>query len=232
MINRTTFSRLVHPALPWFRYARRTHTLIDPLRVLERDIEIFTVDAGEFANRTYKRGKQLQCIGGSALDLNQYHLAHVRCINEGTDEEGHVNWTYQIAAIHPAVKIGKMHTSFEGWSYPGDPYVRAGSGIVRYELNLHETNGAVNNNRKGTKDDDKELVYVVVFVTAATILWIVFLSHSYQNSVPVIVESPQEVVVVKRRYASSDPGVVYSSTYGPQYTSRPAIAFGKSTKSE
>ena len=63
-------------------------------RVLEKDISMITVDADVFAKRPRTRTdeKQLQCVGGSMMDLRGLHPRTMQCINVGVDVEGNVNW--------------------------------------------------------------------------------------------------------------------------------------------
>ncbi len=106
-----------------------------PGRVLERDIKIFMVEAGRLANRIHTRPEQqLQCVGGAAHKEAKLLPTEMRCTNKGVDDEGNVNWDYLVPELDKRVRLTEIQVQFEGWDRPGDPYVRAGSAVVRYEL--------------------------------------------------------------------------------------------------
>jgi hypothetical protein len=105
-----------------------------PNRILEKDIKMITLNAYMLAGRKYTPVQyQLQCIGGSAIkDLNKYPT-QVKCINNGLDDKGKVNWIIS-TYLDPTVKFGEHYITFEGYDKPNDKYVYSESGILYYNL--------------------------------------------------------------------------------------------------
>jgi hypothetical protein len=106
-----------------------------PDRVLERDIQVFTAEAGCCAHRVRTPvQEQLQCMGGEARHLTHLMPRLLHFTNQGVDDQGHVNWKYEAPELDARVSVTLARVSFEGYERAGDPYVRVGSGVARYEL--------------------------------------------------------------------------------------------------
>ena len=207
-------------------------------RILERDIKLFTVEGGKLADRVRTNPKlQLHCVGGSAQD-SKYHPSQMQFVNAGVDAQGKVNWIGRTSSLSSKVQMGTVEVSFEGWSGPGDEYVRSGSEIVRYELNW--TGGA---------EKDNSLL-IILLVVAGIILSPFIFSEIHQQSVQgspqIIYQQPHPQVVYQRpapkvvhvetpQYKA--PKVIHVET--PQYKTpkvvhveTPQIVFAKSKSSE
>lgn len=216
---------------------RTLHSLPSPSltgrRVLERDIKIFTVEAGKLADRVRNKPElQLHCVGGSALH-SEYHPSQMQFINAGLDDEGKVNWIGRTSSLNSKVQMGTVEVAFEGWSGPGDEYVRAGSQVVRYELNW--SGGGVEDN----------VPLIVIGVVVGSIL-IIYLFADVPSEVTYVWKRPQVVyqeappVIVKK----SRPKIIYEETpyeshprdISPKVrhheTSTPRVVFAKSRRSE
>lgn len=138
-------------------------------RILERDIKIILLEAHKLADRAYTNvQEQLQCVGGSAISKTKYYPTQVQCVNVAVDDLGNVNWICKPVGMHKDVKITTSRVSFEGWDYPGDKYVRAGSAVVRYELDW-----------VGSLPTDYSNVYVYVCVIAGIIVCFYLLTPSH-----------------------------------------------------
>ncbi|KAH6596544.1 hypothetical protein BASA61_003472 [Batrachochytrium salamandrivorans] len=107
-------------------------------KVLLKDIQAITLHAGQMTayRRTYAV-PQLSCISSSssrsACDDTSMLPQTVQCINKGTDGID-VQWACT-ADMDNTIKLGPQLTvACEGWAYPDDPYVLAGSCGLEYSL--------------------------------------------------------------------------------------------------
>ncbi|KAH7726142.1 hypothetical protein AAVH_06330 [Aphelenchoides avenae] len=100
-------------------------------RVLLRDVQELTLhrDAHTTGVRSVPM-PQLLRVGGTAQGLFAPNV--VQCYNRASDGVG-VQW--ECKALLPAkFRFGKISVSCEGYDYPGDPYILAGSCGLKYEL--------------------------------------------------------------------------------------------------
>jgi hypothetical protein len=141
-----------------------------PDRVLEKNIKILTLNSNVLANRKYTPTQyQLQCIGGSALKDFKKYPTQVRCINNGVDDEGKVNWTIH-ADFDSKVKFGEHYIVFEGYDKSEDEYVLAGSGVLRYNLEY------INNSKYNEE-------YIIFFIVIIIILIFNIMSSRREKSI-------------------------------------------------
>ncbi|KAF5400708.1 Store-operated calcium entry-associated regulatory factor [Paragonimus heterotremus] len=102
-------------------------------RVLLRDVKTLTFHRGSYT--TSAKGlsiPELQCVGGSASGNPDYHPLTAQCYNRGFD--GHdVQWECK-AELRKGVRFGRTVVNCEGFAYPNDEYVYAGSCGLNYEL--------------------------------------------------------------------------------------------------
>lgn len=104
-----------------------------PGRVHIQDVRAITLHRGQYT--TFRRTSpvpQLRCVGGCYQDLSV-----VQCENKGFDGHDAV-WECK-ADLDNAYRFGRLSVSCEGYDYPEDPYITAGSCGLEYTL---ETTGA------------------------------------------------------------------------------------------
>lgn len=192
-VLKTVQSVVKHLPRRWRRFIRSlplpslSH---DPKRILECDIQMITVEADEFADRIRtKPENKLHCTGGTAFHLRQLYPKQMQCINVGVDANGKVNWICKANHLDHSVEIRHACVSFEGWSGPGDPYVRAGSEVVKYELFKTVFADKLND----SDNDNSTIGYVLVILFILSI--VVFASMSKQSVfAPVVVQTRPQVV--------------------------------------
>ncbi|TMS32388.1 hypothetical protein L596_000234 [Steinernema carpocapsae] len=133
-----------------------TTAVCEHKKVLLTDVRALTLHKGQYT--TTRRGspvEQVKCVGGAAK--NAFTLRLVQCYNRGTDGL-EVQW--QCTADMPTKYVfGQLSVSCEGYNYPEDPYVLAGSCGLEYKLEY-------NPEYKGMKaaEDSNPLFYVFLFV--------------------------------------------------------------------
>lgn len=94
---------------------------------------------------TARRGTphaQLECIGGTAATDIERHPVRVDCYNVGLDDtapagQPRPKW-HCVSALHRGVRIENWQVHCEGWSYPDDEFIIAGSCWLAYELEYEE----------------------------------------------------------------------------------------------
>jgi hypothetical protein len=101
-------------------------------KVLLKDVTSLTLQRGQYTQgRRSQPVPQLRCVGGSAQ--GQYAPAVVQCYNRGFD--GHdVQWECR-ASMPKEYEFGRISVTCEGYDYPEDAYILAGSCGLEYELN-------------------------------------------------------------------------------------------------
>ena len=77
---------------------------------------------------------QLKCMGGSAMSHREFHPSVVQCKNAGYDGVD-VQWECT-ADLDDSVKFGSTDVYCEGFEYPEDPFILAGSCGLEYSLDL------------------------------------------------------------------------------------------------
>jgi hypothetical protein len=106
-------------------------------RVLQSSIQQLTFVQGQLANRVRTPVQpKLQCIAGSAKDHTELHPQQIQCVNKGADDTGAIGWSCEAADMSDRVRFLDARVRCEGYERAGDPYVRTGSCIVQYTLDL------------------------------------------------------------------------------------------------
>ncbi|ESO08194.1 hypothetical protein HELRODRAFT_98295 [Helobdella robusta] len=101
-------------------------------KVLLKDVQVVTLRNKEYTTgRRNKPIPQLHCLGGFS-GCETVTLDTVQCYNRGFDGNDY-NWECK-ADMPKHFKFGKMEVTCEGYDYPDDPYILAGSCGLRYEL--------------------------------------------------------------------------------------------------
>lgn len=101
-------------------------------RVLLRDVTALTLRRGAVtAGRRGSGVAQLACVAGPACG-SRHEPDVVQCTQAGFDGVD-VQWKCD-AELPAGVKFGRLSVSCEGYEYPDDPYITAGSCGLEYEL--------------------------------------------------------------------------------------------------
>ena len=101
--------------------------------MLLQDVKVITLKKGEFTTaRRVPSLPQLQCSGGLGCIGGTYDVSSVQCVNTGWDGLD-VNWKCMTDLPH-GTSFGLVEVSCEGYEYPEDPFVLAGSCQLRYNL--------------------------------------------------------------------------------------------------
>jgi len=101
-------------------------------RVLLENVQVLTLHSGEWTTgRRSSAVPQLKCVGGSARQYAN-RIDAVQCTNSGSDGYD-VQWKCE-TQMDSTVKFGKISVSCEGYDYPDDPYILAGSCGLEYTL--------------------------------------------------------------------------------------------------
>ncbi|CAF1203150.1 unnamed protein product [Rotaria sp. Silwood1] len=105
--------------------------------VLLEDVKTLTLYKGQRTEaRRVSSIPQLKCVGGSAKCAYQPDV--VQCYNRGSNG---IDIQWECTSEMPQkYKFGKISVSCEGYSYPDDPYILAGSCGLEYNLELTDKN--------------------------------------------------------------------------------------------
>ncbi|XP_029648222.1 store-operated calcium entry-associated regulatory factor-like [Octopus sinensis] len=107
-------------------------------KVLLRDIKTITLTQGQMTTaRRSSPVPQLKCTGGSA-GCHRFVPKNVQCHNKGWDGFD-AQWKCE-TDMEKKYRFGKIAVSCEGYDYPNDPYILAGSCGLEYEIDYINTN--------------------------------------------------------------------------------------------
>ncbi|RUS15528.1 hypothetical protein BC938DRAFT_476912 [Jimgerdemannia flammicorona] len=111
------------------------YTQPPPQEVLLQNVNALTLYRHRHtAGRRSSGIPQLQCVGGNACDVHTPEV--VQCTNTGFDGRD-VQWKCE-ADLPTEFRFGPLEVSCEGFEYPDDPYVLAGSCGLEYTLYYRE----------------------------------------------------------------------------------------------
>ena len=111
-----------------------------------RDVQVLTLRSGEMTTgRRSSPVAQLSCVGGSGAGQG-WEPGVVQCYNRGWDGR-EVQWECK-ADMEPTVRFGKVEVVCEGYDYPEDDFILAGSCGLEYTLELTRE-GRQQHNRGG-----------------------------------------------------------------------------------
>jgi len=147
-------------------------------KVKLKDVDVLTLYQGKMTNgRRSSPIPQLQCRGGSA-GCSAFIPDVVQCYNRGSDGL-EIQWECK-TEMPMEYKFGKIQVSCEGYDYPDDPYILAGSCGLEYTIDRtgvnsshdskksnggnsgYSTNGW--NNGKSYQDDESSNFGLLVFI--------------------------------------------------------------------
>lgn len=98
-------------------------------RVLLRDVQSITATRGMMTrHRRVAAVPQMACTGSHCM----HEPSAIRCKNDGWDGRD-VQWTCS-AELPSSIRLDKVEVLCEGYDYPEDPYILAGSCGVEYSL--------------------------------------------------------------------------------------------------
>ena len=135
-------------------------------RVRLQEVTAITLKQGEFTTaRRVASLPQLHCIAGGVGCEGDYAVPSVQCRNVGWDGID-VNWSCT-TDLPKGISFGLAEVNCEGYEYPEDPFVLAGSCQLRYNLQRKSAGG-------GAKQGS-----LASFCAAAAVTWLLFRScHS------------------------------------------------------
>ena len=144
-----------------------------------KDLKVLTLHQGQMTKgRRVNSVPQLNCIGGDAKFYNNLKPQLVQCTNKGWDGQDY-QWECK-AEMSDNVRFGMIDVSCEGYDYPNDDYVLAGSCGLNYNLELTE---------RGKMDAIKESWSSVSYFIFLVVILIILMSlgsccsndHSYSR---------------------------------------------------
>lgn len=100
--------------------------------VLLKEIQTLTFNMGEMSTgRRNPPSPKLTCEFSPNPSLNPTSF---QCYNRGINDMGNVQWECKPNNLDNSLKIVKTNVNCEGYNYPEDPYILAGSCILTYSL--------------------------------------------------------------------------------------------------
>jgi len=142
--------------------------------VLLRDVTSITLYRGQqTTGRRSSPVPQLQCVGGTAA--GKFSPKVVQCYNRGFDGR---NPQWECTSELPLdYQFGKISVSCEGYEFPEDPYILAGSCGLKYELD-YSTSGARKGAYSTTGKEGTNYMSIIYFVGIAFVLYLLYLSFT------------------------------------------------------
>jgi len=113
-------------------------TAINAQKVKLKDVDVLTLYQNKLTNgRRSSPIQQLQCRGGTA-GCSAFIPDVVQCYNRGSDGLD-IQWECK-TEMPVEYKFGKIQVSCEGYDYPDDPYILAGSCGLEYTIDRTSVN--------------------------------------------------------------------------------------------
>lgn len=104
--------------------------------VLLKDVQTLTFNLGELSTgRRVPPQPKLTCEYSPNPGLNPTSF---QCYNRGINDMGDVQWECKPNNLDPTLRVYKTNVNCEGFNYPNDPYIPAGSCILTYSLALSQ----------------------------------------------------------------------------------------------
>lgn len=104
--------------------------------VLLKDVQTLTFNLGDLsAGRRAPPQPKLTCEYSPNPALNPTSF---QCYNKGVNDMGDVQWECKPNNLDPTLRVYKTNVNCEGFNYPNDPYILAGSCILTYSLALSQ----------------------------------------------------------------------------------------------
>jgi len=120
-------------------------------RVRLQDVQVLTLHQGKMTTgRRSSPVPQLNCVGGSARGM--FNPQVVQCYNRGWDGVD-VQWECK-TDLDMDYRLGSVNVLCEGYDYPDDPYILAGSCGLEYTLELTQHGRERRDNRKQSYEQD------------------------------------------------------------------------------
>src|SRR6218665_1141102 len=135
-------------------------------RIRLKDVQVLTLSEGKLTTgRRSSPIKQLRCIGGYCKRAS---ITTAQCYNRGFDGRD-VQWECK-ANMPDAYKFGRMEVAWEGYDYPEDDYILAGSCGLEYSI--EEVNGPAPGQyhppqysySSDSLDSEGSPVFVIIFI--------------------------------------------------------------------
>lgn len=153
-------------------------------KVLLSNVQTLTLQRGQRTQaRRVSSIPQLKCVGGSAK--NAFEPEVVQCYNRGSNG---VDIQWECTSEMPTqYKFGKLTVSCEGFDYPDDPHILAGSCGLEYNLELtdknHYDSRQSGNVRQSSDSRIGPFLFKVAFIVVAFFIVRSFLSGNRPGGV-------------------------------------------------
>ena len=139
-------------------------------------VRLTDIDTLTFYNNRYTTGyrskpiRQMKCISGYS---NCRHApSNMQCYNRGTDGRD-VQWECK-AEMEKGYSLGRTEVSCEGYSYPDDPYILAGSCGVEFEVNKNHDYSTYNHHYSNSSFDWNPFSWITGFFNFIFFLVLIF----------------------------------------------------------
>uniref|UniRef100_A0A2P2HVV9 Store-operated calcium entry-associated regulatory factor n=1 Tax=Hirondellea gigas TaxID=1518452 RepID=A0A2P2HVV9_9CRUS len=109
-------------------------------KILLKDVQVLTLNSGKMTKgRRSSAVPQLECVNGGSASCGTFKPRVVQCTNRGFDGV-EVQWECK-TDMDNNLRFGSIDVSCEGYEYPDDPYILAGSCGLRYNLDFTREGG-------------------------------------------------------------------------------------------
>lgn len=158
-------------------------------KVKLKDVDVLTLHQGRMtAGRRSSPVPQLQCRGGTA-GCGAFVPEVVQCYNRGSDGLD-TQWECK-ADMDNEYRFGKVSVSCEGYDYPDDPYILAGSCGLEYTIDLtnggkeQKSNSYTGYSHTGTSTNtDEETNWVFVLIVVFVVFMLFKNLTTNENEIP------------------------------------------------
>lgn len=158
-----------------------------------KDIDVLTLHQGRMTNgRRSSPVPQLECKGGTA-GCGAFIPDVVQCYNRGSDGLD-IQWECK-TDMDNEYRFGKISVSCEGYDYPEDPYVLAGSCGLEYTIDRTTAGSqqsaggnsySYSNSYTSTSKEKSDFDFMSLFIVGIVIfiLWKIVTGDNNENNIP------------------------------------------------
>ena len=151
-------------------------------RILMRDVTALTLRQGQYTTgRRTNPILQLQCVGGSACHSFTPQVA--QCTQTGWDGKD-AQWRCEIPHLPSEMVVSSIDVACEGYDYPDDPYILAGSCGLEYTLNYRHSssNSSYGSSYDGTSSSWNR--FLILLLVGFAVWYFCFRQphHSYNSA--------------------------------------------------
>lgn len=187
-----------------------------------QNIQVITLQQGAYTTgRRTNSIPQLKCVGGSASWYANV-VTTMQCQNMGFDGID-VNWKCD-ANIPTQYQLGRVKVLCEGYDYPEDPFILAGSCGVEFELNRNPNYVGPRTTTTTTWWDPTTDLYYNTYYhyddnLLVNVLVVCFLLSSFVVILACCIGTTSSVSSTQRIHVMPEPVYVYRPWYYPSFYS-------------